>query len=387
MRRRGFTLIELLVVVAILAVLIALLLPAVQRARDAAARTQCRNNLRQIGIGISTFEEQNKSFPDPGEGTSWPARGQVDGNGVNNKGQTYFVYPPGAGYPYGGAPGANPLAGLSAGTALPVYAINATRPAQSVFTYLLPYIEQSELYSQYDLRYCYNDPVVPGNQGVAQVVVPTFLCPTNPLRPVTGLDTYGYAYTDYGPLIYTDVDPITGGRNKNTRMNGALRGGGSQRKDITDGMSKTIAIAEDAGRNELMIDIYVDPLGNGTIGRAHHRWAEPSNGFAVNGNPLSWFNSGGGVGSYGVLSNNAPLQGINNNKLPYGGPPGCPWETGNNCGPNEEIFSFHGPGAHVLFMDSHVSFLPEQINIIVLRRLVTAQEGLSPTQGLPEVEY
>lgn len=388
---KGFTLVELLVVIAIIGLLIALLLPAVQRAREAANRNTCANNLKQMGLALHVFHDQNKKFPPASEGTAYSST-------TNAAAFTQPSYPTPAGWA-GYTPAVTPFTYFDAPSAVP----NSGAPAKggwtplgnatsndytpggySVLYYLLPHIEQQEIYDAIDNRYWYNDTAnqtsgagplggLPGQQ-----VIPTYLCPTNPLRPKSGLDTLGFGYTDYGATVYAIVDPTGATFNDaNFRVNGGLHGGGSTQGEIVDGLSKTIAIAEDAGRNEFMPGSYADPVGamlpaTAAGKRAFWRWIEPDNGFGINGAPNLLLPPVPGE----VVE--ASKRVINNNAMPFGGPSNCLWNASTHCGPNDEIFSFHGPGANVVFMDGHVNFLSQDINAAVLRYLTSASERVSP---------
>src|SRR3954471_6090724 len=138
-RRRGaFTLVELLVVIAIIAILMGLLLPAVQKVREASARTQCANHLKQIGLALHNYEGVNKAFP-PAYVTQNP-RADGSAHGVS----------------YGDE-----------------YRNGPTGFAWGVF--LLPHLEQGNLYRQFDLTQpCW----APQNAPAARTRVAVFLCPS-----------------------------------------------------------------------------------------------------------------------------------------------------------------------------------------------------------------
>jgi prepilin-type processing-associated H-X9-DG protein len=373
-------------VIAIIAVLIGLLLPAVQKAREAAARMQCVNNLKQQGLAIHNFYDQNKALPTSGET-------------VSNDGQT---------------------------TAFPYH---------SFFTQILPFVEHGDVYQTMDLRYVYNDTTnAPQNKLAAQNAFPEYLCPSNPLRPKSGRDSKGYGYTDYMPIAYVDINSayavgnVTRNQAAGNKVPGALAQTNSAAGDkttyqdpncwnagfstpgktfgdIVDGASKTICVMEDVGRSETYVtQKYTDPTGvdlvtvtvDGTAVstfRDGYRWAEPDSANGVSGPPgTSAHPAGVAVPPASVITNSlfgdSGLFFITNSPYPFGGPIYCTWDT-NNCGPNDEAFSFHGSGCNCLFVDGHVTWLKNSIDPIALRRLLTPNEQL-PIQdnaGNPFTDY
>ena len=238
----AFTLVELLVVIAVIGILVALLLPAVQAAREAARRTQCSNNLHQIGIAMHNYHGVNGRFP-IGQFdwmSSWGWEGRFQGSGTSMMGHTYFVQ-------------------------------------------LLPYVEKSQLWEVYrPLMDIPNHASGVLNFGgmrewrnhveeELKTVVPTFVCPTDfgpPRVKVPGAaDLIGFT----GNYIMCAGSTTFGARGWSSdrfwRMNGIFYIYSSTRmRDILDGMSNTLLAGE-----TIVIKESVDTsIGGGTYGEAQN---------------------------------------------------------------------------------------------------------------------
>jgi prepilin-type N-terminal cleavage/methylation domain-containing protein/prepilin-type processing-associated H-X9-DG protein len=218
--RRGFTLIEMLVVLAIIAVLLALLLPAVQKVREAASRVQCLNNLKQIGMALQNYHGFNDQFP-PGF--------------VSQLTDPTWAYPP-------GEPNAFP---------------DEEGPGWSFFTLLLPFLEQDNLYRAIDRTRAISDPV---NATARQVAIRTYLCPSDTGPRVINLTTCGTPPDPANtPAVLTDaavcsyVGCLGGGKDDDPDygaceyqpFNGVFHRNSHVRiADILDGTSTTIGVGE-----------------------------------------------------------------------------------------------------------------------------------------------
>jgi prepilin-type processing-associated H-X9-DG protein len=204
-----------------------------------------------------------------------------------------------------------------------------------------------------------------------------------PVIPVNGFGSTSVLTTSSAGLAATPpLNGISGQIYK-----GLLSGTGPKISEIIDGTSRTIMVAEDVGRNEAMASPYQDPSLPLGVDRAAWRWADSNTGVGVNGDPL--FTTTATVTAANAykgipvplnlatpINPSVSFKGINHHKTPFGGPAACPWNASDSqCGPNNEIFSFHGNSANVVFADGHVTFLNENLNFQVIRALITKAGG------------
>jgi prepilin-type N-terminal cleavage/methylation domain-containing protein/prepilin-type processing-associated H-X9-DG protein len=335
---KGFTLIELLVVIAIIAVLVGLLLPAVQKVREAAARMSCSNNLKQLGLAFMNYESQMSYLP-----------------------------------PYAFDFTADPD---------PANAFGKQTQGHSPLTMILPNIEQGNLLKQATINVGYsvvdqNNLITPwglvpvGNGGA--LPIKTFLCPSSPTRVVD----YQPYFTQLsgknpGPLVLgaTDYAAIrgldnsmkscapgsptgnvgalapTGGAKGSMAPNGGLISGKVKITDITDGTSNTLMLGEDAGRQQVWANGKpISPNGAGQAGwTLNAAWAD-----------------------YNTFINLVPLDSTG---LVVGG--GCNVINANNT---NQFYSFHNGGVNGLRCDGSVQFLSASTAATVVAAMVTKAGG------------
>ena len=318
-RRRGFTLVELLVVIAIIGVLIALLLPAVQAAREAARRSQCSNNMKQIGLALHNYHDVNKTFP--------------------------------------------------------IGAMPSSRPNWRYG--LLPYLEQGSLYDQLNISGAwhsgcsssstYGQQYYGTNTILVDLWIPVFKCPSSSLlaiNPSGGMCNYDRLQChDYVGVSGAFPDPLnrtnvcSTGADYGVYCNTGLLVANMnfQFRDIGDGSSNTIIVAEQSGSVGGFTTDYRTNYHGGWRGwsssgdvvtrtGAHHMAGVTTVAFAIN---MKTAQTGGSA----VPRSNSPYSG------------------------NTILNSFHPGGIHVLLGDGSVRFLSETLEFLTLRKLCARGDG------------
>lgn len=318
-RKLGFTLVELLVSIAIIGILISLLLPAIQAAREAARRNSCLNNMRQLGIATHNHLDAFKLFP---------------------AAQNIYVK--------------NSPQAIKSPTAAEVSNGNK----HTYFTLLLPYIEEGNLAKQYDFTKNWNGAP---NKPVIATVVGTFLCASSPDqdRVVTvngnGLQA---SVSDYFTICNIGNKFFT---THNLPKPGNVEGLPDKQSRVTiarvsDGLSKTFLVLEDAGRP----NHYVEGGKPGPAELDDGKHTQVTGGI-VNG--AAWAMPGS-VATY---------QSMTADGLTANGP------ALMNASNNNEPFSFHTAGINAAFADGSARFVTDDVSPAAFAAAITRQGGETVT--------
>jgi prepilin-type N-terminal cleavage/methylation domain-containing protein/prepilin-type processing-associated H-X9-DG protein len=361
-RRPAFTLIELLVVIAIIAVLIGLLLPAVQKVREAAARIKCTNNLKQLGLAAMNYES---------------AFGAMPYNAItkNNSQPPYIPF----------VNGTVPAPGNTGGTQgrcsglVPLLPFVEQNPVTAVYTFNVDWCDPmnvNALTIKFNLFQCPSSPsggtAVSYNTSWIGTGNDKFAPPTSPgsatnilggpLYPTGGSAMRSGFIADYAPMVQVKTkkdalgaeiafkSPILAAAYPGTPSKGAMRQNGTTKvTEITDGTSNTTIFSEIGGRTQLYLKgrkSFAWPAGDtGPI------WADADNRITVTG-----------------TDPNAPDPTTSANSAATATGT-CVMNCDNSQG---DIYSFHTGGANVGFADGSVRFVRETVTIQVLAALTTA---------------
>jgi prepilin-type N-terminal cleavage/methylation domain-containing protein/prepilin-type processing-associated H-X9-DG protein len=315
--RDAFTLIELLVVIAIIAVLIGLLLPAVQKVREAANRIKCQNHLRQIGLALHNYENALRGLP--------PAAIDFDAN---------------------------------APSTLPFPAPMGGRPARSLHFILLPYIEQDNIQTKFDYTKDWRELV---NRPLVTNPIPIYVCPSagDAARTrsfgapaIYGGGTVRGNVTDYKVFARTRSTINTAtllSASVNSSWSAALRPNvltpiGS----ITDGTSNTLALLESGGGPQLYRR---GAAVAGMTTESTQMWADHRN--------------------YDIFDGTNPANGLSGDATAT-----RPQRTLAINGTNDgEPYAFHPGGMNVLRCDGSVTFIQHSISVGLVAALITRSNG------------
>ena len=335
-RRSAFTLVELLVVIAIIGILVALLLPAIQAAREAARRIQCTNNMKQIGLAILNYESTSRMLP--------------------------LAYTPNfAGkFPTGVCPGDN--------TNSPVV-FQSPAAFHFVLSFILPYLEEQALYDQIDFSQDWFSHATSSKKGtvnndVVSKDLPELLCPSAPKSPLSYTTDY-YVIVDmskdttngYCPLV--EATGLTRQKRNVEDLKGMLQDQPSSIRKVTDGMSKTLMFFESAGRPQ--------HFQNGNF--LGYMW---DGGAAGSANMPGKTNNSGKTSEY-QWADTSVYAVMGNGFSATGGK--CGIATVMNCDNYQGIYSFHPGGAIMLFGDGAANFMNENIELDTFLSLYTRAAG------------
>ncbi len=320
--RKAFTLIELLVVIAIIAILIGLLLPAVQKVREAAARSQCTNNLKQIGLALHGYHDVNNKMPvgcEPDKNSS--------GAVTNSWGSSWKVY-------------------------------------------ILPYIEQGNIFAQWQFTGSSGYSNAGNLQYIDRVTIKTYRCPSTILP-----DFYANSYNAGKFEMYTSYTGVSGSFTDSSISAGGagiVSGGGMLYPNskvtmvgVTDGLSNTMLVAE---QSDHLRDANNQPI-TGSFGaitsQGPHGWTMGANG--DNREPPS-YQPGGDNREFNCTTTRFMInqRGLTNS---------CSTGTCDNTGSNIPYSSSHTGGIIALLGDGSVRFLSSSTPLLTLQYLSTRSGG------------